>query len=95
MLVANTCVWLGLIIITFIDARTLWEHGPEPVLLYNPDKFVLFLGAIIVCFEGIGLVLPVRASLEPHLQVCSYLSLSFCTQSLPFIVSLGLVLHAF
>lgn len=66
---ANVCMWLGLILITFIDIEILAEYGPEPVLLYNPDTFILFLGAVVVCFEGIGLVLPVRDSIEPHLQV--------------------------
>ena len=69
MLAANVCMWVGLVLITSIDVGTLFQHGAEPVLLYNPDTFVLFLGAVVVCFEGIGLVLPLRDSMEPHMQV--------------------------
>lgn len=69
MFVANVCMWVGLVLIVLVDAKILMEQGPEPVLLYNPDTFALFLGAAVVCFEGIGLVLPVRESIEPDLQV--------------------------
>lgn len=64
-------MWLGLFLITAIDAESLLQYGPEPVLNYNPDEFVLFLGAVVVCFEGIGLVLPLRDSMEPSVQVRS------------------------
>ena len=69
MFAANVCMWLGLVLITSIDVGTLLQRGAEPVLLYNPDTFILFLGAVVVCFEGIGLVLPLRDSMEPHMQV--------------------------
>lgn len=62
-------MWVGLFLITFIDIKTLVEDGPEPVLLYNPDTFVLFMGAVVVCFEGIALVLPLRDSMDSHDQV--------------------------
>lgn len=84
---ANVCMWLGLLLITFINAEVLVEYGPEPVLLYNPDTFIIFLGAVVVCFEGIGLVLPVRDSMEPHLQVrhvyCCIKLASICSSGLP------------
>ncbi len=67
---ANVCMWVGLILITGIDMEVLIDDGPEPVLQYNPDTFIIFLGAVVVCFEGIGLVLPLRESMEPHMQVC-------------------------
>lgn len=66
---ANVCMWVGLILITGIDAAVLISDGPEPVPMYNPDTYVIFLGAVVVCFEGIGLVLPLRDSMEPHMQV--------------------------
>lgn len=69
MVIANVCMWSGLILITYIDAKTVIRDGPQPVLLYNPDTFILFTGAVVVCFEGIGLVLPVREDVEPHLRV--------------------------
>lgn len=64
-------MWAGLILIAGIDSELLITHGPEPVLLYNPDTYVIFLGAVVVCFEGIGLVLPLRESMEPDVQVSS------------------------
>lgn len=69
---ANVCMWVGLVLIAGIDADHLINDGPEPVLLYNPDTYIIFLGAVVVCFEGIGLVLPLRDSMEPHMQVCMY-----------------------
>ena len=63
------CMWVGLVLIAGIDAELLISDGPEPVLLYNPDTYIIFLGAVVVCFEGIGLVLPLRDSMEPHMQV--------------------------
>ncbi|CAM9898435.1 unnamed protein product, partial [Hapterophycus canaliculatus] len=65
---ANVCMWVGLILITGIDAAVLISDGPEPVPMYNPDTYIIFLGAVVVCFEGIGLVLPLRDSMEPHMQ---------------------------
>ncbi|CAM9976758.1 unnamed protein product [Pylaiella littoralis] len=65
---ANVCMWMGLILIAGIDAEMLIDHGPEPVRLYNPDTYIIFLGAVVVCFEGIGLVLPLRESMEAHVQ---------------------------
>ncbi|CAN0305333.1 unnamed protein product [Ectocarpus sp. 6 AP-2014] len=65
---ANVCMWLGLILIVGIDAELLMREGPEPVLQYNPDTFIIFVGAVVVCFEGIGLVLPLRDSMEPHMR---------------------------
>lgn len=68
MFVANVSLWIGLVLIIFINSRTLVEFGPEPVMMYNPDSYVLCMGAVVVCFEGIGLVLPLRDSLDPFLQ---------------------------
>lgn len=70
MFVANICLWIGLILITFIDVRILAVNGPQPVLLYNADSYVLFMGAVVGAFEGIGLILPLRDSLDTHLQAC-------------------------
>lgn len=74
---ANVCMWVGLILITGIDAAVLVGDGPEPVPMYNPDTYIIFLGAVVVCFEGIGLVLPLRDSMEPDMQVRRSLSFSF------------------
>ena len=83
MLGANVCMWLGLILIVGIDSELLIREGPEPVLLYNPDTFIIFLGAVVVCFEGIGLVLPLRDSMEPHMQVVQqYICTLLCFYSL-------------
>ena len=68
MFVANVSLWIGLVLIIFINTKTLADFGPEPVIMYNPDSYVLCLGAVVVCFEGIGLVLPLRDSLDPFLQ---------------------------
>eukprot|EP00903_Cladosiphon_okamuranus_P012701 g11875.t1 len=65
---ANVCMWVGLVLIAGIDAELLINDGPDPVLLYNPNTYIIFLGAVVVCFEGIGLVLPLRESMEPHMQ---------------------------
>lgn len=69
MFVANIFLWIGLFLIAFINTTTLIEQGPEPVLLYNHNSYILCMGAVVVCFEGIGLVLPLRDSLDHHLQV--------------------------
>lgn len=75
---ANVCMWVGLVLIAGIDAELLINHGPDPVLLYNPDTYIIFLGAVVVCFEGIGLVLPLRESMEPHMQVQQLMGVLRC-----------------
>lgn len=92
MCVANVCLLLGLVMIVFMDTRILMENGPVPVLMYNPDSYIMFMGAVVVCFEGIGLVLPLRDSLDTHLQVQCNCHLGCC--SLDMSMYWGVVLQA-
>ncbi|CAN0152894.1 unnamed protein product, partial [Discosporangium mesarthrocarpum] len=73
MLLANACMWLGLLLITWVNATTLATGsgaGLQTVTLgFNPNGFVMSIGAVVVCFEGIGLVLPLRNSLDAPMQV--------------------------
>ncbi|CAM9753859.1 unnamed protein product [Phaeothamnion confervicola] len=60
MLMANLCMVVGLTLIIYVCIDTLAGDGPMPIRQFNPQSFILFTGAVVTCFEGIGLVLPIR-----------------------------------
>eukprot|EP00752_Nemacystus_decipiens_P008798 g7851.t1 len=70
MLVANACVFGGLLIILFEVARKLSDDGLAgentggKVVLINPADCLILLGSVVGCFEGIGLVLPIQDAMD-------------------------------
>lgn len=67
-LIADVFILIGLVYIWYFDVLTLARHGMEPtVKLFNPSDFTLTIGSAIFTFEGIGLILPIQASMKkPH-----------------------------
>ena len=64
-LVADVFILIGLVYIWYFDIRSLATVGMEPsVKLFNPSYFTLTIGSAIFTFEGIGLILPIQASMK-------------------------------
>ncbi|KOS23322.1 Vacuolar amino acid transporter 3 [Escovopsis weberi] len=67
-LVADVFIFSGLIYIWAYDIGSLSRYGMErSVRLFNPSDFALTIGSAIFTFEGIGLIMPIQASMKrPH-----------------------------
>ncbi|KAK3375621.1 transmembrane amino acid transporter protein-domain-containing protein [Lasiosphaeria ovina] len=67
-LLADVCILIGVTYIYSFDFSTLAAQGVhETVVLFNPEKYTLMIGASIFAFEGIGLILPIQSSMaEPE-----------------------------
>lgn len=62
---ADAFILVGLVYIWNYDLRALATHGPDPtVRLFNPAAYTLTIGASIFTFEGIGLIIPIHASMR-------------------------------
>ena len=63
-LLADICIFIGLIYIWYYDISTIAARGIHPtVKLFNPSAFTLTIGSSIFTFEGIGLILPIQSSM--------------------------------
>ncbi|KAK1753856.1 transmembrane amino acid transporter protein-domain-containing protein [Echria macrotheca] len=63
-MVADVCILFGVTYIYQYDAKVLWDHGMhKTVVMFNPEKYTLMIGAAIFTFEGIGLILPIQNSM--------------------------------
>lgn len=62
---ADFFILVGLIYIWNYDITALTTHGMDPsVRLFNPASYTLTIGASIFTFEGIGLIIPIHASMR-------------------------------
>jgi solute carrier family 36 (proton-coupled amino acid transporter) len=63
-LLADVFIAVGLTYIYYYDFSSLAANGlNKTVVLFNPDKYTLTIGAAIFTFEGIGLILPIQSSM--------------------------------
>lgn len=62
---ADLFILIGLIYIWDYDLTALTARGMDPsVILFNPKAYTLTIGASIFTFEGIGLIIPIHASMR-------------------------------
>ncbi|KAL7619786.1 hypothetical protein AAE478_010328 [Parahypoxylon ruwenzoriense] len=63
-LLADSFILLGVAYIYYYDIAHLASFGiHKSVVLFNPAKYTLTIGAAIFTFEGIGLILPIQSSM--------------------------------
>lgn len=63
-LLADACILVGVSYIYWYTSTALTSAGVDPsVVLFNPSKYTLTIGSAIFTFEGIGLILPIQASM--------------------------------
>jgi len=63
-LIADVFILVGLGYIYWYNIGTLAAEGiHETVVLFNPQKFTLTIGAAIFTYEGIGLIIPIQSSM--------------------------------
>lgn len=67
-LLADVFIVIGITYIYYYDIGTLAQEGlHKTVVLFNPEKYTMTIGAAIFTFEGIGLILPIQSSMaKPH-----------------------------
>ncbi|KAK1998227.1 transmembrane amino acid transporter [Colletotrichum falcatum] len=64
-LVADVFIIIGVAYIWWYDVSALAARGIDPtVRLFNPASYTLTIGASIFTFEGIGLIIPIQASMK-------------------------------
>ena len=64
-LLADIFILIGIVYIWQFDIWALAKDGMAPtVRLFNPSSFTLTIGSAIFTFEGIGLILPIQASMK-------------------------------
>ncbi|KAK2055928.1 transmembrane amino acid transporter [Colletotrichum caudatum] len=64
-LLADVFIVVGVAYIWWYDISALATRGMDPtVRLFNPSSYTLTIGASIFTFEGIGLIIPIQASMR-------------------------------
>ncbi|TEA21720.1 Vacuolar amino acid transporter 3 [Colletotrichum sidae] len=64
-LLADVFIVVGVAYIWWFDISALATRGMDPsVRLFNPSSYTLTIGASIFTFEGIGLIIPIQASMK-------------------------------
>ncbi|KAK1511181.1 transmembrane amino acid transporter [Colletotrichum costaricense] len=64
-LLADVFIIIGVGYIWWYDISALATRGMDPsVKLFNPSSYTLTIGASIFTFEGIGLIIPIQASMK-------------------------------
>jgi proton-coupled amino acid transporter len=75
-LLADACIVVGIGYLYWYTTGALATAGPaDSVVLFNPARYTLMLGSAIFTFEGIGLILPIQASMAQPQRFESLLAL--------------------
>lgn len=62
---SSVFILVGLVIIFWFLGLQLVQHGPGPnIVNFNPSTWSMLVGVAVTSFEGIGLILPIEASME-------------------------------
>lgn len=90
-LVSSTFILVGLMIIFYFSGVQLIEEGLGPnIVQFNPKTWSMLVGVAVTAFEGIGLILPIEASMAHPEKFPFVLLLSMALITLLF-VSIGVV----
>ncbi|KAK3347252.1 transmembrane amino acid transporter protein-domain-containing protein [Lasiosphaeria hispida] len=93
-MIADACILFGVTYIYNYDFTTLASQGThESVVLFNPERYTLMIGASIFAFEGIGLVLPIQSSMAKPEQFESLLGIVMIIITVVF-TSVGALCYA-
>lgn len=63
-IVAEIFIGLGLVYLAYFDVYTMAKHGVADIVNFNPQDWTLFIGTAIFTFEGVGLIIPIQASMK-------------------------------
>jgi solute carrier family 36 (proton-coupled amino acid transporter) len=63
-LIADAFIVVGLGYLLYYDILTLSTEGIADIILFNEDRWTLFIGTAIFTFEGIGLIIPIQESMK-------------------------------
>lgn len=90
-LVSSTFILIGLVIIFFFCGEQLITDGVGPnIVQFNGKTWSMLIGVAVTAFEGIGLILPIQASMAHPEKFPYVLSLSMLVITILF-VSIGAI----
>ncbi|EGV60992.1 hypothetical protein CANTEDRAFT_116052 [Yamadazyma tenuis ATCC 10573] len=84
-LVSSVCILIGLVIIFYYSISDLVEDGLGPnIIQFNSNSWSMLIGVAVTSFEGIGLILPIEASMSNPKQFPRVLATSMIAITLLF-----------
>lgn len=90
-LISSTFIIVGLVIIFFFSGAELLHNGMGPnITQFNSKSWSMLIGVAVTSFEGIGLILPIEASMAQPEKFPFVLSLSMVVITTLF-VSIGVI----
>ena len=63
-IIAEIFIGLGLVYLAYFDVYTMAKHSVADIVNFNPRDWTLFIGTAIFTFEGVGLIIPIQASMK-------------------------------
>lgn len=90
-LLSSVFIIVGLLIIFYFSGLQLIEHGLGPnIVQFNSKTWSMLIGVAVTAFEGIGLILPIEASMANPEKFPFVLSLSMALITVMF-VAIGVI----
>ncbi|CAH2352605.1 vacuolar amino acid transporter 3 [[Candida] railenensis] len=76
-LISSAFIVVGLVIIFYYSGVQLLNNGLGPnIVAFNPNSWSMLIGVAVTSFEGIGLILPIEASMKNPEKFPQVLSIS-------------------